>query len=42
MYIGLLGICTIASFGESLISNSKSPIKCVPKICLDIKSFVSS
>ena len=29
MFIGLLSVCTIGSFGESLVSNSKGPIKCV-------------
>ena len=27
--IGLLNVCTKASFCESLVSNSKGPIKCV-------------
>ena len=29
MFIGLLSVCTRGSFGESLISNSKGPIKYV-------------
>ena len=29
MFIGLLSACTIGSFGESLSSNSRWPIKCV-------------
>ena len=29
MFIGILSACTIGSFGESLVSNSKWPIKCV-------------
>ena len=29
MFIGLLSACTIGSFGESLASNLKRPIKCV-------------
>ena len=27
MFIGLLSVCTIGSFGESLVFNSKGPIK---------------
>ena len=29
MFIGSLSVCTIESFGESLVSNSKGPIKCL-------------
>ena len=29
MFIGLLHVCTIGVFGESLLYNSKEPIKCV-------------
>ena len=29
MFIGLLSIWTVGSFGESLVSNSKGPIKCL-------------
>ena len=29
MFIGLLSVYTIGSFGESLLSNSKGPVKCV-------------
>ena len=29
MFIGLLSVCTILSFGEFLLSYSKRPIKCV-------------
>ena len=29
MFLGLLNLCTIESFGESLVSNSKGPTKCV-------------
>ena len=29
MFIGLLSICAIGSFGLSLVSNYKKPIKCV-------------
>ena len=28
-FIQLISTCTIGSFGESLVSNSKEPIKCV-------------
>ena len=28
-FIGLLSICAIGSFGDTLVSNSKRPIKCV-------------
>ena len=28
-FIGLLSVCKIRSFGESLVSNSKGSIKCV-------------
>ena len=28
MFIGLLIVCTIGSFGDSLVSNPKGPIKC--------------
>ena len=29
MFIELLSVCVIVSFGQSLASNSKEPIKCV-------------
>ena len=29
MFIGLLSVCTIRIFGDSLVSNSKGPIKYV-------------
>ena len=29
MFIGILSVCTIGSSGESLVSNSKRPIKCL-------------
>ena len=29
MFIGLLNVCAIGSFGESLVSNSKGPLKCL-------------
>ena len=29
MFIGLLSVCTVVSFGELLASNYKQPIKCV-------------
>ena len=29
IYIGLLSVCTIGSIDESIVSNSKGPIKCV-------------
>ena len=29
IFIALLSPCTIGSFGESFVSNSKGPIKCV-------------
>ena len=29
IFFGSLGVCTIRSFGESLVSNLKRPIKCL-------------
>ena len=29
MFIGLLNVCAIRSFGKSLVSNSKGPLKCL-------------
>ena len=29
LFIGFLSVCTIGSFGESLVSGSKEPIKCL-------------
>ena len=32
MFIGLLSVCSTRSFGDSLVSNLKGPIKCVSLI----------